>query len=205
VRRVTRTLVTTTAMLLGVIGAAAQAPEGIRPALLVREIPPQPVTSPLFVTERLISFDANADHRISSDELPERMQGLVARGDKNVDGALDAHEVHALVHAAASERISVSFRSQPSDGLPGVINDLKLPPAKHARALTIVSGHTLPRDVNDPPNGTLFQEMRAVLDDEEYENFVAATVRLARNPLSRVRVKGGAVGDVPLQLAPPGK
>jgi hypothetical protein len=198
-------MLATGAMLSAVITAAAQAPEGIRPAVLITEMPASPVRSLLSVTERLVSFDVNADHRISRDELPERMQALVARGDKNADDALDAQEVHALVNAAASERVRASFRFQSSDGLPGVINDLKLPPAKHARALAIVSGHALPRHVNDLHSGTLLREMRALLDDEEYENFVAAATRLSRNPLNRIRAKGGVVGDVPLQPAPANK
>ena len=71
-------------MLIGVAAAAAQAP-GPRPAVLITEVLPAsfavPGRSPAAVIERLRSFDANADHRISRDELPERMQGLVARGD----------------------------------------------------------------------------------------------------------------------------
>ncbi len=77
---------------------------------------------------------------ISRDELPERMQGLVARGDRNADAALDSDEIRALVNAASSEHVRVSFRSQSSEGLPGVIRDLKLSPAKHACARWSSSG-----------------------------------------------------------------
>ena len=142
-----RTVLTTGAMLRGVGAAAAQAPVVLRSAVLITEMPPLPLAprakSPHAVIERLMSFDGNADHRISRDELPERMQGLVARGDKNADAALDADEIRALVIAAASERVRVAFRPQPSEGLPGVIRDLKLPPAKHAQALAIVGPHKL--------------------------------------------------------------
>ena len=71
------------------------------------------------------------------------------------------------------------FAPSSSEGLPGVIKDLKLTPAKHAGALAIVSAHKPPRNVNDP-TGSLYREMRALLDDEEYENFVAAAARLSR-------------------------
>ena len=84
------------------------------------------------------------------------------------------------MNAASSERIRVAFRSQSSDGLPGVIKDLKLPPAKHTLALAIVSPHKVPRGVNDPASRGLHREMRPLLDDEEYENFVAAATRLSR-------------------------
>ena len=87
-RTVTRTLLATGAMLIGVAAAAAQAPSP-RPAVLITESPPAaiagPARSPAAVIERLVSFDVNADDRVSRDELPERMQGLVARGDRNAD------------------------------------------------------------------------------------------------------------------------
>jgi len=183
-------------MLIGVAAVAAQAPRpspdargtegGPRKAFLIREVRPGgfagAVSSPADVIERLGSFDANADHRISLDELPERMQGLVARGDRNADAVLDSEEIRSLVMAASSERVRFSFRPEPSEGLPGVVNDLKLPAAKHERALAIVSRHKLPRSVSEATSSALFGEMKAVLDDEEYENFVAATARLSKRP-----------------------
>lgn len=169
--------------------AAAQAPEVLRSAMLAPEKPPvppppppPPARSPHVVIARLMSFDGNADRRISRDELPERMQGLVARGDRNADAALDSDEIRALVNTAASGRIRVSFRAQSSEGLPGVIKDLKLPPAKHGDALAILSAYKLPRTVNDTTGSDLYREMRALLDDEEYDNFVAAAARLSRRP-----------------------
>ena len=39
--------------------------------------------SPEQVVARLMSFDSNRDGRVAIDELSERMQGLVARGDRN--------------------------------------------------------------------------------------------------------------------------
>jgi cytochrome c peroxidase len=174
------------AMLMRVGAAAAQAHVILRSAVLITEMPPLPpafrAKSSRPVIERLTSFDGNADHRISRDELPERMQELVARGDGNADAALDSNEIRGLVNAVSSERTRVSFRSQPSEGLPGVIKDLKLPPAKHAKALAIVSAEKLSRNFNDPTGSALYAEMRAVLDGEEYENFVAAATRLSRRP-----------------------
>ncbi len=186
VKNVQRTVLTAGAMLMTIGAAAAQAPVVLRSALLEPETPPLPPAPPAksshAVMERLVSFDDNADHRISRHELPERMQGLVARGDRNADAALDSNEIRALVNAASSEHTRVSFRFQPSEGLPGVIKDLKLRPAKLADALAIVSAHKLSRHVNDPTGSNLYAEMRAVLDDEEYENFVAAAARVSRSP-----------------------
>jgi hypothetical protein len=131
--------------------------------------------------ERLASFDANGDRRISRDELPERMQELVARGDRNADAALDSDEIRSLMNEASSERIPGVFRLQ-SEGLPGVIKDLKLPSPKRELALAIVSRHKLPHGVHDAAGTALLVEMRALLDVEEYENFVAAAARLSRRP-----------------------
>ena len=199
-RAVTRTLLATGTILIGVAAAGAQAP-GPRPAVLITEMPRAsfagPTRSPAAVIERLVSFDVDADHRVSRDELPERMQGLVARGDRNADAALDAEEILALVGAASSEPARVSFRSQSSEGLPGVIRDLKLSPEKHLRALVIVGAQKAPRSVSDPASRALLGEMKALLDDEEYENFVAAATRLSRGADLRFRTSGGVVGGLP--------
>ena len=185
VERVKATFLTARARLMGVGSAAAQRLEVLRSAVNTEKpaAPPPPgATSPYLQIDRLMSFDGNADHRLSRDELPERMQGLVARADRNADGSLDSDEIRSFVNLAETHRIGVAFRSQPSDGLPGVINDLKLPPAKHAHALALVSLDRLPRRLNDVPTSALLAEMRALLDDEEYGNFAAAAARLPTVP-----------------------
>ena len=186
VKSVERTVLTAGAMAMAAGSAAAQAPVILHSALLITGIPPVPLAprpkSPDAVIERLMSFDGNNDHRISRNELPERMQGLVARGDSNADATLDLNEIRDLVKTAWSQRARVSFRSQPSEGLPGVIKDLKLTPAKYAGAAAIVSTYKPPHNVNESTGGNLYGEMRALFDDEEYENFVAAAARLSRNP-----------------------
>ena len=204
-RTLTRTLLTTGAMLIGVAAVAAQAP-GPRRAVLITGSPPAafagPARSPAAVIERLVSFDVNADDRISRDELPERMQELVARGDRNADAALDSDEIRALVKAASSGPTRVSFRPQSSEGLPGVLRDLKLSPAKHLRALVIVGPHKPPRNANDPASSALLGEMKALLDDEEYENFLAAATRLSRSADIRFRTVSGVVGGIPQPSGP---
>ncbi len=170
--------------------AAAQAPEGIHPAVVITTTPPPPppgtARSPLAVRERLLSFDADKDLRLSRDELPERMQGLIARGDRNGNGALDFEEIHALVNAASSERTRISFRPQPSEGLPGVISDLKLSSAKRQQALAILSANKPAPHVKGAANTGLYKAMRSLLDDEEYANFVAAAERLSKTAQLRM-------------------
>ena len=188
-------------MLIGVAGAAAQAPE-LRPAVFITEIRTTLAVgsagSPAAVIDRLMSFDGNADDRITSAELPERMQGLVARGDKNADGALDSEEIRAFVSLAASSRPSNGLsRPQPSEGLRGVISDLKLRSAKHLRALLIVGTHNPLGNINGPASSALREDMKALLDDEEYENFLAAATRLSRNGHVVFGTVSGVVGAKP--------
>jgi len=181
--------------MLTAIGAAADQAPGPRQAIFITEVQaPSVVRSPVEVIERLKSFDANKDGVISRDELPERMQDLVVRGDRNADGALDADEIRWLVDTATAQRRRVTFRAQRPDGLPGVISDLKLAPEKRARALALVSAHNLPANVKGPEHTDLYKELKALLDSEEYENFVAAAARLSRGP--QFRTIDGIVGGV---------
>ena len=185
-KSVKRPVLTAGAMLMMIGAAAAHAAVVLRSAELVPEPPPLPLPPPAkssdVLIQRLVSFDGNADRRISLHELPERMQTLVARGDANADAALDSNEIRYLVNGAPPHPIRVSRVPQPSEGLPGVIRDLKLPPPKHADALAIVSAHKLSRHFNDSPGSTLYAKIRRVLDDAEYENFVAAAARVSRSP-----------------------
>ena len=194
-RSVTRTMLTLGTVVLCVGAAGAQTPGDVRPAVLIRELRTSisgSSRSPAAVIERLMSFDSNKDDRISRDELPERMQELVSRGDANVDGALDSSEIRVLVTAASSRSFQVSFRTDSSEGLAGVIKDLKLSPAKQDRAFAVVRGYTLAPNIHDPAGSGFYQAMRELLDDQEYENFVAASERLKRSP----QVGGGTIGGV---------
>jgi hypothetical protein len=189
VNTVTRTILAAGAVLLTVGPAVAQNPEIVRKAVLINAAPPpsglSASRSPLAVIERVLSFDANKDHRITLDELPQRMQPLIARGDRNADAALDVDEIRALVNAASSDRSRVAFRFQPSDGLPGVISDLKLSPAKREQALAILSAHKVPPNVKGSAlvSSDVDKAMKLLLDDEEYGNFVAAAQRLSKTRL----------------------
>jgi hypothetical protein len=65
------------------------------------------------IVERIMSFDKNKDGKITADELPERMQHLVALGDVNKDGALDKDEVRKLATTLQA------FAALTSSGGPG--------------------------------------------------------------------------------------
>lgn len=48
------------------------------------------------LVERLMAYDKNGDGKVTKDELPERMHGLITQGDLNGDGALDRDEIKKL-------------------------------------------------------------------------------------------------------------
>ncbi len=51
------------------------------------------------IVKEMLEFDKNSDGQLSKDELSERMQGLITRGDTNQDGILNQDELHKLAQA----------------------------------------------------------------------------------------------------------
>ena len=51
--------------------------------------------NPQEMVDRLMEMDANKDGKLGKDELPERLQAMLTRGDKNEDGVLDKEEILA--------------------------------------------------------------------------------------------------------------
>jgi hypothetical protein len=198
-----RSLVWTGAVAIIVVASGAVAgqnrsrpvPAGVITAVISSspdQAPGRTRPSPAAIVNRVLSFDTNGDDRIARDELPERMEGLVSRGDTNRDGFLTSDEVVALVDTrpTSPRRTNVIVRRPGS--IADVIADLKLPPPTHNRALAIVKG---PRNVHDPASVDLQAEMRELLDDEDYENFVAAVARLRSTRGSVGGIVGGVAGN----------
>jgi len=99
---------------------------------------------------RVMSFDANGDGYVAGVELPDRMQDIVTRGDRNGDGALDREEVRAVAWSSpvigegkgvppVTRQIHVTVRDVRDPGLAGLIDDLKLRPERRARALAALA------------------------------------------------------------------
>lgn len=154
-------------------------------------------TAPADLVRRILSFDADGDARVTEAELPERMQEIVRRADKNADGWLTEEEIRAAVDIRRTVRTGNVVVRTSVPGLEGVIHDLKLPPEKREQALAIVKGRTTVRNLNEGANGDVDARMRALLDDEEYENFVAAARRLSFSTVVVSSVVGGATGVKP--------
>jgi hypothetical protein len=61
------------------------------------------------IVERILSFDKNKDGKVTKEELPERMQNLIEKGDTNKDGALDPAEIKALAAKLRREGLPAGF------------------------------------------------------------------------------------------------
>jgi hypothetical protein len=144
------------------------------------------------IVERIMAFDKNKDGKVTKDELPERMHGLIARGDTNKDGALDRDEIKKLASTAGGPgnvgfqieargpgpgRIRTGFGPGLGD-IEGVVDDLKLSNKKKDQALAVVKAHQENvRKLMDQARAELLQKMKEVLSEEEFKDFKAALDR----------------------------
>lgn len=97
------------------------------------------------VLARMMTFDRDRDGKVATGELSERMQSLVARGDRSGDGALDESEIRMLATAQQFSVRSIqgggygfgdttlSSRNHIEDS----IDDLRLTPSARAEAKRI--------------------------------------------------------------------
>ena len=143
--------------------------------------------SPDEVVARLMSFDRNSDGRVAREELLERMQDLVARGDSDSDGALDATEIRRLAitppaadqvrglqigHYSFGGEVGFSSRSH----IEGALDDLRLADSTRDQALALVTGFL--DTLESPASATLLKEMESLLTPEQLADFkVALTSR----------------------------
>jgi len=139
-------------MLLSTAGTASAQQVGVVAQKIVASTQQQAANlTPDDVIARLLFFDRNHDGKVATGELSERMQRLVARGDANRDGALDAAEIYGL--AVSPQELITLLRNRPDVGsygfgdsvgqvssrmhLENSIDDLRLPVALSAQAKRI--------------------------------------------------------------------
>jgi hypothetical protein len=145
------------------------------------------------VVERILSFDKNGDGKVTRDELPERMQYLIEKGDTNKDGALDREEIKALAAELAKEGASLAGgpdgrgrpdgRGSPGSGLSlgaieRAVGELKLPEKKkEATASAIKAQQEQARLLTTMVRDELLLQVSDVLSDEQMKSFKAVLDR----------------------------
>jgi EF hand len=134
------------------------------------------------VVERIMSFDKNKDGKITKDELPERLQNLIEKGDTNKDGALDKDEIKKLAVELANDRSlfgvgagrgGAGGRVNPGGGLfigmiERAVDDLKLPEGRKEKAAAAVKAlKEDARKLTEMARASLLVQMSEVLSEEE--------------------------------------
>lgn len=135
------------------------------------------------VAARIMIFDRDHDGLIVKDELIERMQDLVTRGDSNGDGALDGGEIHMLAMSPATAAVQgfpghggYSFSDQPGSSsrlhFEGALDDLRLASETRDEALALVQ--TFVKSHEASVSASLLKEMETVLTPEQLAEFKKA-------------------------------
>ena len=140
------------------------------------------------VVARLMSFDRNRDGKVVADELAERMEGLVGRGDRNADGALDAAEIRTLSESpqfvqTAFRNLSGGYGFGDSVGqtsrthIENSIDDLRLAPQVQAEAKRI--GAAFAEEVESTALANLRAALTPLMTAAQMTQFEADVKRLA--------------------------
>jgi hypothetical protein len=151
-------------------------------ALTVRGVVPpmaEASVNPEQVVARLMSFDRNRDGRVAIAELSERMEGLVARGDRDADGALDASEIRALsaaprqfVRTGGQYGFGDTFGGQSSrNHIENTIDDLRLAPQASAEAKRVALAFA--DEVEGAASANLRKALTPLLTEEQLAQFEA--------------------------------
>jgi hypothetical protein len=156
------------------------------------------------IVERLMAFDKNKDGKVTKDELPERMQGLIAKGDTNKDGALDREEIRKLAGTLGRDTFAGGFGGRgPGAGFGGrggfgrgfggfggfggrggqggaqaALADLKLSGTKKEKAEVAVKAYQENvRRLTELARSDLLVKMKDVLSEQEFKTFKEALDR----------------------------
>jgi hypothetical protein len=168
------------------------------------------------VVEHIMSFDKNGDGKVTKDELPERMQYLIEKGDTNKDGALDKEEIKKLAAELAKEGTSLAGgpdgrgrgdnRASPGSGLTlGIIEraagELKLPEKKkEATAAAVKAQQEQARMLTTMARAELLLQVSEILSEDDLKSFKAV---LDRQPGVGERPGGGRNGPPDRRGPPP--
>jgi hypothetical protein len=151
------------------------------------------------IVERILSFDKNNDNKITLDELPERMQHLIALGDLNKDGALDKDEIRKLATTLeafaglTANNGPVAIGPPPGGGPKGggpkggprgggdvqrTLDELNLSGSTRDRAQALARAHQDKlRRLEELARAEVIMRMQNVLNEEDYRIFKSALQR----------------------------
>jgi hypothetical protein len=153
------------------------------------------------IVDWIMSFDKDKKGKVTKEDLPERMQYLIEKGDTNKDGALDKAEIRALALKLQKDGFARGggFRVSGGGGpegvrigtggpvggpgprveqIGGILDDLKLDGKKKELAEAAGKAHQESlRKLMDQARTDLLQKMKDILSEEEFENFKAALDR----------------------------
>jgi hypothetical protein len=150
------------------------------------------------VLARMMSFDRDGDGRVEKSEVPERMHGLVTRGDVSGDERLDTSEIHALLTATTTssavtdrgftgspgymfgDQVSLSSRSH----IEGALEDLRLASPAREEAAAIVKNFV--DGVELDARAELMKEMWTLLTTGQRTNFENAVDRQLSTPTFKI-------------------
>ena len=137
--------------------------------------------SPDEVVSRMLTFDRDHDGKVAGSELAERMQPLMARGDRNRDGALDSAEIRALavappapvtrqgrlggVFGSSYGFADLVFSFSSLNHIEGAIEDLKLTADAREQALSIAK--TFVDAIEADAEANLAKELQGILSPEQ--------------------------------------
>ena len=176
-----------------------------------------PGTTPDNVVTRMMSFDRDGNGLIAATELPERMQGLIAQGDANHDGALDITEVGTLARRPSSsatvrgfrggtygfgDEVGVSSRSH----IEGALEDLRLSNVYREQALAIVTAFMdaleadaeakLIAELSGVLSPAQLAELKMTINRPDPASMFIVTASRDGKPATRVEVRIGALQRV---------
>jgi hypothetical protein len=143
------------------------------------------------VVERIMSFDKNQDGKVTREELPERMQYLIDRGDTNKDGALDREEIRKLAAELAKEGSPLAGPGPQGRGAPGgpgrgltleaierAVGELKLDEKKKELAASAVRAQREESvKLTTLVRSELLLQMSEILSGQEFKDLKAEVAR----------------------------
>jgi hypothetical protein len=158
------------------------------------------------VVARMMSFDSDFDGKLAASELPERMHGLVARGDVSGDGTLDDAEIRKLANAPPQDaraffsggytfgdQVGLSSRAH----VEGALEDLRL--TGEAKDQALDAARWFMDELEAPASANLLKEMESLLTPEQLADFKGALDSESRG--RAVRVFNNSTGAAPRRVA----